>query len=255
MNLSVTLGKLYGVSVGPGDPELMTVKGLKALQSVPVVAFPAGLEQKVGIAEQIISSYLTPQQQRLPLNFPYVQTPDVLAEAWDIAAQTVWRSLRQGQDVAFACEGDISFYSTFTYLATTLRQKHPEIEIIYIPGVSSPFAAASVLQFPLTCQQQRLAILPALYHRAELEKTLDWAEVIVLLKFRKVYSQIWQVLSQRQLLHRAWIVEQATTQRQRIINPLPPQLSLSYFSLMMIYPTEQTGNIQSTQNFDRQAGP
>ncbi len=116
----MTIGTLYGISVGPGDPELITLKGLKALQSAAVVAFPAGIKGRSGIAETIIAPHLLPQQIQLPLDFPYVQTAETLTAAWQKAATQVWSYLEQGFDLAFACEGDISFYSTFTYLAQTL---------------------------------------------------------------------------------------------------------------------------------------
>lgn len=118
-------GILYGIGVGPGDPELITVKGLGILQRVPVVAFPAGLHGKPGIAQQMVAQWLNPRQVQLALTFPYVQETDILTQAWQVAAQEVWQSLKLGQDVAFVSEGDVSFYSTFTYLAQTLQQLHP----------------------------------------------------------------------------------------------------------------------------------
>ena len=137
------LGHLWGVGVGPGDPELMTVKALRQLQAAPVVAFPAGRQGHPGIAERIIADVLQPHQLRLALHFPYVQETTTLTAAWATAAQQVWAYLHQGQDVVFATEGDASFYSTFTYLAQTLTQHHPEVVIHTVPGVCSPLAAAS----------------------------------------------------------------------------------------------------------------
>ncbi|AIE75372.1 MULTISPECIES: precorrin-2 C(20)-methyltransferase [unclassified Synechocystis] len=232
----MTFGILHGVSVGPGDPELITLKGLKILQSCPVVAFPAGLQGRSGIAEKIIHSYLNTEQITLPLQFPYVQTTEILEQAWQEAAAEVWLYLEKGWDVAFACEGDISFYSTFTYLAQTLKTNHPQLKVNYVAGVSSPFAGASTLGLPLTCQEEKLAILPALYCPEELEKTLDWAEVVVLMKVRLVYEQVWQILADRKLLNRAWVLEKISTTEEKIYHPLTnyPQLSLSYFSLVLI---------------------
>ncbi|MFN9173570.1 MAG: precorrin-2 C(20)-methyltransferase [Synechocystis sp.] len=234
----MTIGTLYGISVGPGDPELITLKGLKTLQSAAVVAFPCGLQGRSGVAETIIAPYFTPQQIRLPLDFPYVQTAAILTTAWENAAAQVWAYLEQGLDVAFACEGDISFYSTFTYLAQTLQTVHPELLIERIAGVSSPFAAASALQMPLVCQDQRLAVLPALYDPQALEAALDWADVVVLMKVRLVYETVWQILGDRQLFDRAWIIEKVSTNQERVYYPLAncPKLTLSYFSLMLIYP-------------------
>ncbi len=230
----VKIGTLYGVSVGTGDPELLTVKGLRLLQQTKVVAFPAGVGQKVGRAEQIIAPWLQPQQQKLALSFPYLQDNQILAQAWEKSAFQVWDYLSLGEDVVFACLGDIGLYSTFTYLAQTLTNLHPEIVVKTIPGVTSPLAAAAELGIPLTVLDQRLAILPALYTVAELEQVLAWADVVVLLKVSSVYPQVWEFLKQNNLLKQAWIVENATLSNQILYHNLAPDLKLSYFSVLII---------------------
>jgi precorrin-2/cobalt-factor-2 C20-methyltransferase len=237
----VKIGTLYGISVGPGDPELITLKGLRFLQQVPVVAFPAGIGGKPGIAQQIVSQWLSPDQVQLPLTFPYVQDMAVLKSAWQTAAQQVWQYLKQSQDVAFACEGDVSFYSTFTYLAQTIQQLHPEVVVQLVPGVCSPMAAVAALGLPLTIRQERLAVLPALYTIAELKAVLDWADVVVLMKISSVYQQVWQVLQQRSLLHKSWVVERATLPNMVIYADLSdrPSLDLSYFSLLIVQVTNR----------------
>lgn len=233
------IGTLYGISVGPGDPELITIKGLRSLQQASVVAFPAGIQGKPGIAQQIIAPWLLPQQQQLALKFPYVQDMKVLTQAWQVAATQVWEYLQQDRDVAFACEGDVSFYSTFNYLAQTLQQLHPEAVIKLVPGVCSPMAVASVLGLPLTVRQERLVVLPALYQVGELEATLEWADVVVLLKVSSVYEQVWKVLQQKSLLHTSWVVERATLPDMVIHADLSdrPHLKLPYFSLLIIQVT------------------
>jgi precorrin-2/cobalt-factor-2 C20-methyltransferase len=232
----VKIGTLYGISVGPGDPELITVKGLRSLQKVPVVAFPAGIQGKPGIAQQIVAQWLNPAQVQLSLTFPYVQDMAMLKQAWQTAAAAIWQYLKQGQDVAFACEGDVSFYSTFTYLAQTLQQLYPEALIQFVPGVCSPMATAATLGIPLTIRQERLVVLPALYTAGELETVLDWADVVVLMKVSSVYEQVWQVLNQRSLLDKSWVVERATLPNMKIYADLSdrPSLKLSYFSLLIV---------------------
>ncbi|MGB5968691.1 MAG: precorrin-2 C(20)-methyltransferase [Spirulinaceae cyanobacterium] len=227
---------LYGISVGTGDPELITLKALRLLKQVSVVAFPAGLHGKPGIAEQIIAPWLSPSQQKLPLVFPYTQEEDILTKAWQTAAQKVWHYLNLGQDVAFACEGDVSFYSTFTYLAQTLQQIAPQVAIETVPGVCSPLAAAHALGIPLTVRSQRLAVLPALYHPGELEEVIVWADVVVLLKVSSVYQQVWQILHKHKLLKSSWVIEKATFPDQVIYHNLEErsQLKLPYFSLLIV---------------------
>lgn len=233
------IGTLYGISVGTGDPELITVKGLKILQSSKVVAFPAGIKGKLGIAQQIVAPWMSQLQQQLALTFPYVQEQEILEAAWKNAAVQVWQYLQQGVDVAFVCEGDVSFYSTFSYLAQTLQQIHPEVLIQSIPGVCSPMAAASALGLPLTVGSEKLVVLPAIYQLKELEAVLDWADVVVLMKVASVYEQVWQILNQRNLLERSRVVERATLPEMVIYNGLRdrPSLQLPYFSILIVQVT------------------
>lgn len=233
---NASLGTLYGISVGTGDPELITLKGLRLLQNTKVIAFPAGINQQPGIAQQIIAQWLQPSQIKIPLEFPYVRDRTILKAAWHQSAKIVWQYLQQEQDVAFACEGDVSFYSTFTHLATTLKQLDPEAKIATIPGVCSPVAAASNLGIPLTINHQRLTILPALYTLGELEIALDNSEVVVLLKVSSVYEKVWQILQQRNLLEQSFVVEKATFSDRKIYANLTnhPHLKLPYFSLLII---------------------
>ena len=117
-----------------------------------------------------------------------------------------------------------------------MRTLYPQVDIEAIPGVCSPMATASVLGIPLTIRSQKLAILPVMYDVQELSAALDWAEVVVLMKVRAVYQEVWQILQARNLLDHAYVVEKATWPDQVIYDHLGdrPQLQLSYFSLMLI---------------------
>lgn len=230
------IGTLYGVGAGPGDPELITLKGLRILKDVPIVAFPAGLRGNLGVAQQIIAEWLQPHQIQLPLDFPYVQDETALMQAWQTAADRVWEYLVQGQDVAFVSEGDVSFYSTFTYLAQTLQQSYPEAIVQTIPGICSPMAAAAALGIPLTIRAQKLTVLPALYSVTDLETALKTADVVVLMKVSSVYAQVWSILQQHGLLQQSYVVERATRSDQKIYADLRDQsdLKLHYFSLLIV---------------------
>ncbi len=238
------IGTLYGISIGTGDHELITLKGLRLLQQASVVAFPQGKNDQEGLAESIIKIYLQANQEKLPLYFPYVTDASILNKAWEEAALKVWEYLKMGKDVAFACEGDVSFYSTFTYLAHTLQKLQPDLNIERIPGVSSPMVAASALGLPLTIQHQKLVVLPAIYTIKELEEVLNWAEVIVLLKVSSVYTQVWKVLQKNNLFKSAWIVEKASFSEQVIYKNLQdfPTLNLSYFSVLIIHNYSKISN-------------
>lgn len=248
----MTIGTLYGIGVGPGDPELLTVKALRLLQQTSVVAYPTGVRGKAGFAEQIVANWLNPTQIRLSLIFPYVQEQDVLESAWKVCAEKVWQYLHQGQDVVFASEGDVSFYSTFTYLAQTLLQQHPEAKVEAVPGVCSPLAAIAALGLPLTLRGDRLVVLPALYQIEELEAILKWADVVVLMKVSSVYAQVWSVLNRHGLLKQSYIIEWATLPQQVIHQDLHPNLALHYFSLMIVRVTNSTQPLMSQNRLGKQ---
>ena len=163
----------------------------------------------------------------------------------------------QRGDVAFACEGDVSFYGTFTYLAQAVQRLNGHVKISAIAGVSSPMAAAAAAHIPLTCQSDKLAILPALYSfnsgsnrrydscldsQNELEAALEWADVVILMKVSSVYAQVWDILQRHQLLERSVVIENATRADERVWIDLHnyPELKLPYFSLLIVQRANRT---------------
>lgn len=200
-------GTLWGVGVGPGHPEWLTLQGLKIVQTVPVIACPQNAHRQPGMAYDIIRSYLHPSQQIVPLELPFVRDEQQLKWAWKRAIAQLESFLEKGQDVAFIAEGDISFYSTFTYISQTLQEHESAIKIQSIPGICSPLAAAAVLGQPLGIGDEKIAILPAIYHIHEIEKVLDWADVVILMKVGSVFSDVWQLLNTKGLLDQASLVE------------------------------------------------
>jgi len=230
------IGCLYGISAGPGDPELISVKGLKRLQAAPVVAFPAGIRSAVGVAQRIVTPWLHADQTLLSLRFPMVADVADWRSAWQVAATQTWAYLSQGQDVAFVSEGDVSFYSTYTYLAHTLKQQHPRLVTEAIPGVCSPLASVARLGVPLTTLGDRLAVLPALYGLEELQSVIAWADVLVLMKVGSVYAQIWDKLAALDLLNASALVIHASQPQEQIVQDLTHHRELSppYFSLLVV---------------------
>jgi precorrin-2/cobalt-factor-2 C20-methyltransferase len=188
------------------------------------------------MAQTIVQPWLQPEQVQLPLYFPYVVDEAELQVAWKQAASQVWEVLATGQDVAFVSEGDINFFSTFTYLAQTLQAWHPDVQIEAVPGITSPLAAAAALGLPLAIASQRVTILPAMHTVANLETALQTADVLVLMKVSSVYDQVWPVLQRYGLLQRSYIVERATLPDQKIYRDLcdRPSLELPYFSLLIV---------------------
>jgi precorrin-2/cobalt-factor-2 C20-methyltransferase len=234
--MTVKPGTFWGISAGPGSPGWLTQEGLEKLQSSKVVAVPQNRAGEPGLAFQIVQSYLRPEQTLLSLSLPFEQDLIKLETAWRVAADQIQHYLQQGHSVAFVSEGDVSLYSTFTYLAHALHHLNPNIPIQAVPGVCSPLAAAAALQFPLAIGSEKLAVIPAMYSLQELDHVTAWADVVVLLKVAPVFQEVWHWLQQRGWLDQACLVEwvghphqQLLTNLRELENYHPP-----YFSLLIL---------------------
>ena len=229
-------GQLWGVSVGPGDSEWLTLKGLRILQTVDVVACPQNRQGEPGIAYAIVKSHLQPEQIILPLDLPFVRDPVQLQQAWTNAGETLVPLLKKGTNVAFITEGDASLYSTFSYVAQSVHRLAPAVAITPVPGVCSPLAAMAALNMPLSLGAEKIAILPALYDPSELIHALEWADVVVLMKVASVFDQVWQTLQDLGLLEQASLVEQVGSSEEKqypslvdLADHKPP-----YFSILIV---------------------
>ena len=143
-------GTLYGVGAGPGDPELITLKGYRLLQSAPVVYIPVSTVSEASYARSIVEGYLDPTRQRIiELPFAMRAAPAAMAAQWEENARQIAAGLFQNQDAVFVTEGDPMLFSTFGHLAATLHALYPELPIQAVPGVSSITAAAAAAGIPL----------------------------------------------------------------------------------------------------------
>ncbi|HTV45404.1 MAG TPA: precorrin-2 C(20)-methyltransferase [Stellaceae bacterium] len=232
-------GKLLGIGVGPGDPELITLKALRRLRAAPVVAYLAAKGRK-GNAFAIVEDYLSADQLLVPLVFPvtteHLPPPlcyeRVIADFYDRAANSLAGYLDQGREVAVICEGDPLFYGSFMYLYDRLAGRYPT-EII--PGVCSLVAAAAVLGAPLAYRNQSLVVLSGVLPEAELARRLDEADAAAILKLGSNFAKVRRVLAQLGLAGRARYVERATMHHQRslLLDDIDPQ-SVPYFSMILV---------------------
>lgn len=230
-------GTFYGVGVGPGDPELLTVKAQRLLQQVPVLCVPKSREEGESYALGIVSHLMDPQrQQLLELVFPMTKDRVRLEEHWNRALEQVLVPLREGQDVAFITEGDPSLYSTFQHLYRLIRERLPEIPTEVIPGVSSINGSAAAAGLPLVDGGERLAVLPAAYEGEQLMEILEQFDTVVLLKVHRVMDRILDALEQLGLVDRAVYVSRCGSPEQRIVRDVSilRGQELEYLSLMIV---------------------
>lgn len=186
-------GRLLGLGVGPGDPELITVKALRLLREAPVVAYFVA-KGKRGNAFGIIEAHLQAQQTLLPLVYPVttealpapLSYEQVISDFYDEAAEQVAAHLNAGRDVAVICEGDPFFYGSYMYLHDRLAQRF-EAEVI--PGVCSMLGGASVLGAPLVYRNQTLTVLSGVLPAEELKRRLADADAAVIMKLGRNFPR------------------------------------------------------------------
>jgi precorrin-2/cobalt-factor-2 C20-methyltransferase len=218
----VSYGKLYGVGVGPGAPDLLTLRAVSVLKAAPVLALPRSSDYGASMAWRIVKPVIgeNPDQERLTLTFPMNKDPERLRPAWDRAFTAIGERLERGLSVAFVTEGDPSLYSTFIYLQREAPVRWPGIEIEVVPGVSSVAAVPAVTGIPLADGLERIAILPAGYGVEDLEQVLDAFDTTILMKIGGEMERIVSILESKGLLDRAVYVSKATMGEQRILRDL-----------------------------------
>lgn len=152
------LGTVYGVGVGPGDPELVTVKAAKILRRVDAVVAPVAKEGEGSLALATARPFLTPSCQLVEAELPMVKDKEVLDAAWQEAAALIAKEARAGRNVAFVTLGDCMFYSTWPYVARALGRIAPEIRVKSVPGVTAMSACAAEAQWVLAQGSEPLLV-------------------------------------------------------------------------------------------------
>jgi len=245
--MSAHIGKLFGVSLGPGDPGLITRRAWEVLQGEAHWTYPVRSRSSesyaLGIAQR--AGLVIPDNSS-PLLFPMTHDAEKLGLYWLEAAQTVLSVLQSGRDVAFLVEGDASTYSTFGHLARTLKALDGLIEIEVIAGVPSFHAAAASLQEPLADVDDMLAIVPAGYGIEMLERLLDDFDTLILLKVKPILNDIIDLLARKNLLAHSCFIEKSGAPEERIVRDVASLKveKVNYLSFLIVKnPDRQRGEI------------
>lgn len=225
-------GRVYGLGVGPGDPELITVKALRLLRACPVLAYPAP-EVGDSLARAIVAGHLPGGQIEIPIRMPLEVARFPAQAVYDRAAEEIGAQVAAGRDVAVLCQGDPFFYGSFMYLFGRLAERCP-VEVV--PGVSSLTACAAALGAPLAARDDTLAILPGPLPEAALGEALSRVEAAAIIKLGRHFSKVRRVLEDLGLADRARYVAHATMADQTIL-PLAAVESddVPYFSMILVH--------------------
>jgi precorrin-2/cobalt-factor-2 C20-methyltransferase len=225
-------GILYGLGVGPGDPELMTVKAWRILSTAPVVAYLTANATE-STARDIAKPFIPEDVIELKIDMPMRTEREPAQEAYDKGAAAITEHLKAGRDVAMLCEGDPFFYGSFMYLFARLADR---FETIVVPGVSSITAAAARIGRPLSARNDVLKVLPATLDANRLHDELQTAQSVAIIKVGRHFGKVKQVLSELDITSKAIAIENATHDNEQIrkVEEIEGD-SLPYFTTILVY--------------------
>ncbi|MBZ0158243.1 MAG: precorrin-2 C(20)-methyltransferase [Alphaproteobacteria bacterium] len=240
-------GKLFVIGVGPGDPELLTLKGARILREVPCLCVPKGREEGSSLALSIVQKAVDlTGKEIIEAHFPMKKTAGSAQEAapsdarvldtkWNETVETVSAVLARGTDMAFITIGDPTIYSTFFYLYDRLLELNPELPIEFVPGISSINAAAARVPLSLSLADEKIAIVPATYS-PDLEKLLGSFDTLVLMKVYKVFDTVRKTLEKAGLAEKAVYVARAGMEDERVVADIRKvtESDLNYFSVIIV---------------------
>lgn len=226
------IGRLYGLGVGPGDPELMTLKAVRLVRECDVIAIPAsGRETNVAFE---IGRGAVPEieaKELLEVSMPMIREESKLRESHDKAAEAVIAELKKGKDVAFLTLGDPSIYSTYIYIHNRVAARGYETEIV--PGIPSFCAVSARLNEGLTEASEALHVIPASYDG--IEEALSLKGTRVLMKSGKSIGKVKAILSQMEPQPEVKMVERCGMQGERVFRRLADlDEDAGYFSILVV---------------------
>ena len=225
-------GTLYGLGVGPGDPELITLKALRILERTSVLAYPAP-EEGESLVRGIVAGHLDGHHQEICIRMPMVAARFPAQEVYDRAAAELGRHLDAGRDVAVLCEGDPFFYGSFMYMFGRMAARHA-VEVV--PGVSSLMACAATLGAPLAARDDVLTVVPATLSSEVLERRIRDVDAVAVVKVGRHLPKVRAVIETLGLTANARYVEHATMSSERIL-PLADVAdgTAPYFSMILLH--------------------
>ncbi len=231
--MSLKIGTLYGIGVGPGDPELMTIKAARLLGEVDLVFTAASPGNDFSYAQKIAEPYLKPGLAVRRLDFPMVGDEAALNAAWKANAEEIADFLKSGRSAAFLTLGDPMTYSTYGYVLPYLAESLPQGAVVTVPGITSYQLAASLSNKPLVTGLESLTVMSGVEDPEKLGELLDRTDNVAILKTYRSFDKILEMLKRKNLAQNATLYSQIGLSEEKITRDLeenavarPPYLSL-----------------------------
>ena len=237
------MSELICVGCGPGDPDLLTIKAVKAIKNAEVIICPTSKEGKPSIVYSIISSLVDESKKPEVVNlvFPMVKEKDTLENSWQQNAQIIAEKVLSGKKVVYLTVGDPYLYSTWIYIDRELQAKHPEIKISVIPGIVSMFTFASKVGISLAEGAETMAVIPSCYDLSRVKETAKNCDTMIFLKDGRYFDQVIQLLKEAGFPDSSiFAIGQDIGTDQEIIKKLTlgevtkDTMTTKYFSIMVV---------------------
>ena len=224
-------GILYGLGVGPGDPDLITLKALRVIRAAPVIAYPAP-DKGDSLARAISAPHIPEGKTEIAIRTPMVPGNFPAHDVYDRYASDIAKHLSAGDDVAVLCEGDPFLYGSFMYLFARLSSDHLTR---VIPGVSSLGACAAAAGVPLVSRNETLLVLPGPLDESEMEARIKAAHAVAVMKVGRHCDKVRRVVERLGLSQHAHYVEHASMTNQRALTLGQVDAAKApYFSMVLI---------------------
>jgi precorrin-2/cobalt-factor-2 C20-methyltransferase len=214
------MGTFYGIGVGPGEPDLITLKAAKVLSKVDMIFTASSSKNKHSLAVDIARDHIPDTTPVTRLSFPMCLDKTLLEQAWENNARLIVETLRQGKDAAFLTLGDCMTYSTYGYLGRYVKKMAPEVIMVAIPGITSYQAAAARLNRPLVEGEEALLILSGVRGGNRYRELSKVAENVVFMKAYKNVSDITQALEEKGCLETSVGISSCGLPEERIIGDI-----------------------------------
>ncbi|MDR2935264.1 MAG: precorrin-2 C(20)-methyltransferase [Candidatus Adiutrix sp.] len=239
---SAPIGTLYGLGVGPGDPDLLTLKAVRILGEVDLVFTAASPGNDYSLAQMIAAPHLKPGIEVRRLNFPMVGQGPGLDAAWRANALEIAAELKAGLSAAFLTLGDPSTYSTYSYVLPYLAELLPPGHLITVPGIASYQLAAARANRPLVSGLESLTIISGVEDPENFSGLLDLSDNVAILKTYRSYDGILELLKKKNLLDQAVLYSKVGLPDEEIRADLDgrPLAGPPYLSLMIVKKRKKT---------------
>jgi precorrin-2/cobalt-factor-2 C20-methyltransferase len=242
----MTMGTLYGIGVGPGDPEWMTVKAVRILSACRHICVPRSDAAAESVALEIARGYLRPDAVVHQQSYPMTADAGLLRQHWQQAAREVYNLLCRGEDCCFLTLGNALLYSTYIYLLRALQAIDPAVRVVTVPGITAFSAAAALANRPVGEGKQLVTIVPASEDLDPFLSALDRGGTVILMKVGQRLERVLDELERRRLLEQTVFVSHAGMAQQRVETDLRRLRGLGektgYLSILIVdadRPTEK----------------